>query len=192
MARTKGNTFGYQPVERKNTIMKIETKRLEMKPIQQEDWGLFLALHTDPSVISLCFDPPEIKEVESKFCSRLVPWAPELNSWLCLVIKDKSTGTPIGITGFHVDQNIAEVGYLLLPEFHGKQYGTESLLALLDWAELNYKFKEFKAVVTEGNIGSERVLVKCGFKLDNIVHEAYEIGGQKYADHVYRRISEDC
>ncbi len=41
------------------------------------------------------------------------------------------------------------------------------------------------AVVTEGNVGSEKVLAKSGFTLHRIVPDAYEIGGQRYADHVY-------
>lgn len=167
--------------------MRIETTRLKMAPIQRQDWALFEALHSDPAVIALCFDQPEAKELEQKFCARLTPWTPNLDSWLCLVMTDKLTGTPIGITGFIVRENVAEVGYLLLPDFHGNQYGTESLRALLDWADLNYEFAGYKAVVTEGNVGSERILLKCGFILENVVHEAYEIGGRLYADHIYRR-----
>lgn len=41
----------------------------------------------------------------------------------------------------------------------------------------------------EGNIGSEKVLTKSGFVLDKIVPNAYEIGGQLYADHIYQRIN---
>ncbi|MDN3682268.1 GNAT family N-acetyltransferase [Vibrio tapetis subsp. quintayensis] len=167
--------------------MRIETTRLKMAPIQQQDWELFEALHSDPAVIALCFDQPEVKELEQKFCARLTPWTRNLDSWLCLVMTDKSTGTAIGITGFIVRENVAEVGYLLLPEFHGNQYGTESLRALLDWADINHEFAGYKAVVTEGNVGSQRVLLKCGFILENIVDEAYEIGGRLYADHIYRR-----
>ncbi|WP_165773267.1 GNAT family N-acetyltransferase [Zooshikella ganghwensis] len=167
--------------------MEIESKRLKMRPIREADWALFLQLHTDPNVISLCFDEPEIEVIRDKFEARLVTWSPTSNAWLCLVIIDKITDNVMGITGFIVEDNTAHVGYLLLPEFHGKQYGTESLLALLDWAESIDTITHYKAVVTEGNVSSERVLVKCGFQLQSVIPEAYEIGGKLYADHIYTR-----
>ncbi len=40
-------------------------------------------------------------------------------------------------------------------------------------------------MVTEGNLGSEKVLIKSGFTLHNIIPDAYGIGGQMYADHIY-------
>jgi len=51
---------------------------------------------------------------------------------------------------------------------------------------MNCDINEFSAVVTEGNIGSERVLEKCGFTLQRIIPNAYQIGDRMYADHCYR------
>jgi RimJ/RimL family protein N-acetyltransferase len=158
-----------------------------MTPITEKDWPLFLKLHQDPKVISLCFDAMPIEVIKEKFETRLLPWTPNGDKWLCLVITDKLSGEAIGITGFTLVDGIAEVGYLLLPEFHGKQYGTESLSALVEWATATHHISRYNAVVTEGNIGSERVLIKCGFALRNVVENAYEIGGQWYADHHYQR-----
>ncbi len=36
--------------------MKILSDRLMMSPISADDWTLFYELHTNPAVISLCFD----------------------------------------------------------------------------------------------------------------------------------------
>lgn len=167
--------------------MEITTTRLAMSPITQKDWPLFLQLHQEPKVISLCFDAISVEVIKEKFETRLMPWSQKSEEWLCLVITDRSNGKALGITGFSVDEGVAEVGYLLLPEFHGNQFGTESLSALLDWAVDTHQITNYKAVVTEGNIGSERVLIKCGFTLKNVVDNAYEIGGQWYADHHYQR-----
>ncbi|MCU8404495.1 GNAT family N-acetyltransferase, partial [Vibrio vulnificus] len=35
--------------------MEVISERLRMKPLSENDWSLFLQLHTNPSVISLCF-----------------------------------------------------------------------------------------------------------------------------------------
>ncbi|NAX46684.1 GNAT family N-acetyltransferase [Photobacterium halotolerans] len=169
--------------------MNLATQQLVLEPITETDWPLFKALHTIPAVIEKCFDAPSDDEIKAKFHSRLQTWTPESGAWLTLVIKEKASGEKVGITGFFVDQGIAEMGYLLMPEFYGKGYGTESLRAVIQWAEEALGLVLFRAVVTEGNIASERVLEKCGFRLQKKIPEAYEIGGELYADHVYQRAS---
>ena len=133
----------------------------------------------------MCFDEPTSSELKSKFQSRLEPWSPESSDGLCLVLTEQSTGENIGITGFSLQDKTAEVGFMLLPQYQGLGYATESLIAVLEYSKLNLGINDFRAVVTEGNVGSERVLVKSGFTLENVVPEAYEIGGKLYADHVY-------
>ncbi len=165
--------------------MKILSDRLMMSPILADDWTLFYELHTDPAVISLCFDQPTMLEIESKFQSRLEHWTPDSEHWLCLVISELKTGHRVGITGFCLRNGVAEVGFMLLPSFHGNGYGTESLQTVIDYSTKHFGLEGFMAVVTEGNVGSEKVLAKSGFTLHRIVPDAYEIGGQRYADHVY-------
>ncbi|MDO6707547.1 GNAT family N-acetyltransferase [Photobacterium sp. 1_MG-2023] len=166
--------------------MKLETQQLIMAPIREQDWSLFHALHTTSLVIEKCFDAPDEDDLKDKFQGRLQPWAPESGTWLTLTITEKGSGKPVGITGFFVDHGIAEVGYLLMPEFYGKGYGTESLQAVVEWAETQ-GLHQMRAVVTEGNVASERVLEKCGFTLKEKIPLAYEIGGHLYADHIYQR-----
>ncbi|EPW4453947.1 GNAT family N-acetyltransferase, partial [Vibrio vulnificus] len=62
----------------------------------------------------------------------------------------------------------------------------ESLQALINYSMSEFGIDKYSAVVTEGNIGSEKVLTKVGFVLDRIVPQAYEIDGHLYADHVYQ------
>jgi RimJ/RimL family protein N-acetyltransferase len=157
-----------------------------MSPLSKDDWRLFYELHTDPAVIARCFDPPSVLDIESKFHARLADWTVASDHWLCLVISELKTGRNVGITGLCVQNGVAEVGYMLLPSVHGNGYGTESLRALIDYSIKHLGLRRFMAVVTAGNIGSEKVLAKSGFTLHHIVSDAYEIGGQKYADHIYR------
>ncbi|EJG0767647.1 GNAT family N-acetyltransferase [Vibrio parahaemolyticus O5:K30] len=166
--------------------MKVKSERLLMEPISENDWFLFHQLHTDQKVISLCFDQPSMSEIENKFRSRLASWSTDSSHWLCLVVVDSSTGEKIGITGFCVQGNTAEVGFMFLPEYHGLGYGSESLKALIEYSKSKLGINNYSAVVTEGNVGSEKVLSKAGFLLDSIVPNAYEIGGKLYADHIYK------
>ena len=165
--------------------MKIQTDRLEMAQITADDWGLFQALNQDPAVIQLCFDEPSLEEIKQSFESRLPPWNNRSEHWLCLTMTLKETGEKIGVTGFRITDGRAEVGYLILPRYHGQGLGSESLKALITWASEEQGIHSFDAIVTQGNIGSEKVLTKNGFSLKKVVPEAYKIGGKWYADHIY-------
>jgi RimJ/RimL family protein N-acetyltransferase len=166
-------------------FMNIRSERLVMTLLTQQDWPLFQRLHTTPDVIAQCFDEPAEPELLQKFQSRLQPWYKDASHWLCLVIRRLDTGKAIGVTGMCMAEGRAEVGYLLLPRFYGQGFGTESLQALIEWAANTQVVSRFKAVVTEGNIASERVLQKAGFKLVEMVPEAHSISGKCYADHIY-------
>lgn len=164
----------------------INTPRLSMRQITEQDWPLFLRLHTETQVIETCFDQPSFDDIRTKFDSRLPRWSVASGAWLCLVITDVATSTDVGITGFDYDGRTAEVGYLLLPAYFGKGYATESLQGLITWARRVHLISTFQGIVTEGNLASEQVLGKCGFKLHEVIPQAYSIGGVLYADRVYK------
>lgn len=165
--------------------MIIRSARLEMMPLTLVDWPLFYTLHNTPEVIAQCFDPVDDAVLQQKFQQRLVPWHKEAEHWQCLVIRQHDTGEALGVTGMCFSQGRAEVGYLLLPAFYGQGFGSESLQALTQWAVSSQNITKFKAVVTEGNVASERLLQKIGFQLVEKVPDAHSIGGKRYADHIY-------
>lgn len=167
----------------------IETEKLTMAQIQEADWALFERLHQDDDVIRYAFDKPSVDEIRERFESRLPQWSWPSAHWLCLVIREKLTQQAIGITGLCISEEHdkhVEVGYLLLPEFHGQGYGTESLIALIDHMTCHFPIDTVNAIVTDGNIASCRVLTKAGFKLAEREKNAYKIGDQFYDDLIYR------
>ncbi|PKH04882.1 GNAT family N-acetyltransferase [Moritella sp. Urea-trap-13] len=166
--------------------MSITTPRLTMRQISESDWPLFLRLHTEARVIDRCFDQPSIDDIRAKFASRLPPWSVTSGAWLCLVIIDSEANQAVGITGFDYDGCSAEVGYLLLPEYFSQGYATESLQGVIAWAIRVHLMSIFQGIVTEGNHNSEKVLKKCGFKLHEVIADAYCIGDVLYADRIYK------
>ena len=172
-------------VTKESSSMEIVTDRLKMTQITDKDWELFESLHRDPAVISLCFDEPSTSEINEKFESRLSQWSKASENWLCFTMTVLETGEKIGVTGFHLVDGVTDVGYLILPQYHGLGFGTESLRALINWAFNEHAITAFSAVVTEGNVGSEKVLTKSGFSLKEVIPNAYKIGGKLYADRIY-------
>lgn len=166
----------------------IETNQLSMVQIKEADWALFERLNQEEDVIRYAFDKPSTEEIRERFESRLPTWSWPSAHWLCLVIREKKSGTPIGVTGLCLSEDQtthAEVGYLLLPEFHGKGYGTESLIGLIDFMSENFPLERVNAIVTDGNIASCKVLEKAGFALTEREKDAYMIGGKYYDDLIY-------
>ncbi|WP_460861384.1 GNAT family N-acetyltransferase [Rheinheimera gaetbuli] len=81
-------------------MIEIETSRLLIKPLQQQQWPLFLRLHSDAQIVALCFDVPGEREIRQKFASRLQSWTPDNDHWLGLVVTDKASGAELGVSGF--------------------------------------------------------------------------------------------
>ncbi len=165
----------------------IESQRLRMSQIRSDHWSLFLRLHQDKAVIRYAFDRPEVEEIRMRFDARLPEWNWGDEHWLCLVISDKFSGQWLGVTGLQIseDGSSVEIGYLLLEEFHGKGFGTESLLALVNHIEHYFPVMEIRAIVTEGNLACCRILEKAHFKLENTEPLAFQIGGEWYDDLIY-------
>ncbi|KJY72546.1 acetyltransferase [Vibrio coralliilyticus] len=171
-------------------MIEIASPRLSMRQITETDWPLFLRLHQEEEVIRYAFDQPELDDIRQRFESRLPVWEWGSGHWLCLVIRDSQNNQPIGVTGLCIEDesdDSVEIGYLLLPEFHGKGIGTESLLALIAHVKSSLPaVKNINAIVTDGNLASCKVLEKAGFELVEREENAYRIGGKLYDDLIYR------
>ena len=165
--------------------MQLFTARLAMRPLQSSDWPLFLQLHQNPTVIRYCYDMPSEAFVRSRFEQRLKSWDITSTHPLCLVVFDKQSNEPMGVTGFTYELEQAELGYLFLPAYYNQGFASESLRAVIEWAWQQCGITQFKAVVTKGNIGSEKVLQKCGLTLTGINTQAHTINNTRYDDLIY-------
>ena len=63
-----------------------------------------------------------------------------------------------------VSGDSVELGYALLPAFHGQGYATEALGALIE-VLFAFGFRQVIAGAFEDNAASIRVMVKCGMQL---------------------------
>lgn len=152
----------------------LTTDRLTCRPIVSHDWPFFLALQRYPSVMRYVADARSEKQIRDAFDARLPAWQPGAAHWLCLVVCDTATQTPLGVTGYiQHDEGSAEVGFLLAAEAQGKGYGMESLRAVCDYAFTTGGLRRLTACVTEGNQASRRLLEKTGFVLEGTLRESY-------------------
>lgn len=156
--------------------------------IMQTDWPFFKGLYMNNDVMRFISDPMPEDKIKESFGSRLPAWDIMSHHWLCFVIRDVDGNTPMGLTGLKIvsegGRRIAEVGYMISPEFSGKSLATRSLTRLISLPEL-VPLNEFCAVVTDGNTASEVVLKKNGFILTEVIENNYVIGNKTFDDHIY-------
>lgn len=167
-------------------MLALRTEQLYFRTLVESDWPLFLRLHTEPQTMQFVFGDIAEEQIRKGFDHRLPAWTPQSEHWLCLVVIHEASQQELGASGFRIlSPGHAEVGTLLLPEFQGKGFGTESRKAIIDYAAA-IGLESLESTVTDGNIASCKVLEKCGFVFERRVPQAYQIGDQWFDDLIYQ------
>lgn len=75
----------------------------------------------------------------------------------------------VGLIGYKGLKNRSvEVGYYIAPYYRRQNYGYRALISIIEWTEKTKKVDRITATrVLSTNIGSQKVLEKCGFDLDD-------------------------
>lgn len=167
--------------------MHFHSERLEYRQVTEDDWPFFLALHQDPRVMRYITDARSADAIRREtFEVRLPRWELGSQHWLCLVMRERASGEPVGVTGF-IDRGdgVAEVGFLLAAAFHGKGYGTEQLRAVCRLAFDTAGRRKLTATVTAGNAASRAVLERAGFRQEGTLRESYFLAGSWQDDWLF-------
>ena len=156
----------------KDTILKIfkripalETERLVLRKIKVSDYSDMYEYSCNERVTKylLWRAHPDAKYTRDYLSYVQSQYrAGEFYDW-ALIHKD--TNKMIGTCGFaklDIDNNSAEIGYVINPDFWGKGYATEAVKRVIDFgfSELNLHRIEARYIV--GNDISRRVMEKCG------------------------------
>lgn len=85
----------------------------------------------------------------------------------------KGTDKIIGTIGYNkvIENHKGRIGYDLLPEYWGKGYMTELLERIIKYGFENYTIERIEAEVMLGNVGSEKLLEKVGFKKEGVLKQ---------------------
>ncbi len=140
-----------------------------------------------PMKVSDCFDMYDYAKRQS--VTRYLTWSPHYDieytkeylqyivnhyrlgdfyDW-AVVLRDEGRmiGT-CGFTRFHFQNDAAEVGYVLNPDYHGKGYATEAVRAVLSFGFENLHLHRIEAKYIVGNDASRKVMEKCGMKFEGV------------------------
>ncbi|MBR5289300.1 MAG: GNAT family N-acetyltransferase [Clostridia bacterium] len=142
--------------------MRLETKRLILRPIEESDMEQLLALLKNDVIKQTYMIPDFSTEEEAlRLARRFMALSQGEEK---LVVGIALDGRLIGfLNETEKTAEEIEVGYALHPDFHGRGYMTEAFGAVIDHL-LRLGFARVIAGAFEENTASIRVMEKCGMK----------------------------
>lgn len=144
----------------------LETKRLLLRRIDENDIAEVLALRGNPETMK--YIPRLLAKTEEDALAHInmINEKIDTNIGINWGITIKRNSKIIGIIGHYriqPENHRAEIGYMSLPEYHGKGYITEAIKAVVEYGFEQMNLHSVEAIIDPENIASERVLQKNGF-----------------------------
>ncbi|WP_445947514.1 GNAT family N-acetyltransferase [Shewanella sp.] len=169
-------------------MIELYSERLMLRSLLPSDWANFLMINQNKDINAFVRQVETLEQIRIKFEQKLEPWEFESGDWLTLVIEELATGEFVGFSGFNcanLTLRRAEVGYLLSAEHQGKGYATEALQGVIDWGAHAYSIHNFIGLCDVRNLGSAKVMMKCGFKQEGRLRENNKIGESWSDDYLF-------
>ena len=155
----------------------ILTPRLLLRPFTESDRPLILRISSDPDTVKYLYfwgrNGMTPQQDADRFLGHaLKEWArePVTMREYCVILRE--TGQPIGDASVEiVDEDTAEIGWILLPEFRGRGYATEAGEAMMDFGFTEYGKDHVIAHCDDRNLPSSRVMQRLDMRLEHIEKE---------------------
>lgn len=166
--------------------MEIVTERLLLRPWYWEDAETLTQLanhHEIARQLRDRFPHPYLRGDAEQFLSAIA----NDNPVRCFAITEN--GQIRGSVGYVPDagfcRHCAEVGYWVAVDQQGRGLATEAMRALAEHLLMSRRFHRLRAMVLSENIGSMRVLEKCGFVREGVLRDSAIREGKWQDEMVY-------
>ena len=150
----------------------LETERLRLRPLTEEDARFMFELLNDPSFIRNIGDR-KVRTLEGAktYISDGPVASYAKNGFGLYLVELKESHEPMGICGLirRNTLNDVDIGYAFLPKFWSKGYAFEAALAIKEYARDTIGLKRMVAVVDPENQSSIRLLEKLGMRFEKMV-----------------------
>lgn len=144
----------------------LETERLYLRRITKEDVNEIFALRSNKETMKYIPRPLAKTKEDALGHIAIIEEKIENNEAINWAITLKNSPRLIGIIGHYrikPEHFRAEIGYMLLPEHHGKGIITEAIQETVKYGFEIMKLHTIEAIIDPENYASERVLQKSGF-----------------------------
>lgn len=152
----------------------IETADLVLRPFVATDAAALFAYASAPEFAQFVeYDPPAtLAEAQAFLQAVLMSDDPDLFTWAICLPSDPAVVGTVQLSRDRWDS--LSVHYDISHTLYGRGYSTAALQAVLRWALVHLpKVNNFWGDTMAANIGSRRVLEKCGFTLYNTTTEKW-------------------
>lgn len=158
-----------------STFPILTTERLRLREITNDDTeGLIELFSSEESMRFLNF-PPVTNQEEARATVERFAGEYErqeaINWGITLQGDDRLIGN-VGTDKWEKSDRRIDVGWTIVPALWGLGYATEAARAMIGWLFVNLDLHRISADCTDGNIASERVMLKCGFTYEGTWREA--------------------
>ncbi|MCL9808545.1 GNAT family N-acetyltransferase [Flavobacterium luminosum] len=153
-------TFSFLPF----TI--LESERLLLRQITPEDVQEVLELRGNPENMKYIPRPLLKNKEEALDYIKMIQEKIESNEAINWAVTLKPDNKLLGVIGHYRikwEHYRSEIGYMLLPEAHGKGIATEAINLLVDYGFNKMNMHSLEAVIDPENVASAKVLEKNGF-----------------------------
>ena len=177
----------------------IETKRLQFKEFQKEDFPLFASVFTNEEVMRYAWIDAFQKEADcAAFFEEVLENKKKEDKRLIYEygVYNRESGAFMGFACLesasrNEDGGMAELGYFFLPEFWGAGYATETAKRLLQLAFEELGFHKVTARCHEHNKNSENLMRKVGMIKEGELRKARYKKGMWYHEPNYGILREE-
>lgn len=152
-------------------MLYLETERLILRDYKETDFADYYRLKSDDKTMYYLQDIKlsNAQEARADFNMVLEDMKKSDRKFYFLHIELKDSHKQVGSVGYTVTDDtpvgkMVHAGYFIYPEFWGKGYTTEAFKKVLEFAFSENNVYRVSTGCLAENVGSERVMQKCGLK----------------------------
>jgi [ribosomal protein S5]-alanine N-acetyltransferase len=162
-------------------LASLQTERLNLRKVKPSDLDDFYAWASDSEVTAyVTWNAHNSTDETLEFINRILtryqhaqvaPWA----------VVHKESGRMIGLNGFatwEVRHSRAELAYVLNRNYWGQGYMTEASRAIIEYGFTHMALNRIEARCRVPNVGSARVMEKCGMTYEGTLREVAYVKNQ--------------
>jgi RimJ/RimL family protein N-acetyltransferase len=141
---------------------------ISLREIRREDASALQPLASNPAIaLTTRFPSPYPPNGAAEFVERALAQRAAGTHYIFAIVLDGAAIGTCGLMDVNRDLGQAEIGYWLGEPFWGRGFGFAACAWGVAWAFDNLPIQRLVANVVEGNVASEKILRRLGFRLES-------------------------
>ena len=174
--------------------MKLETKRLILRPLSLEDKDDLFEYRSDSETNRYQGWIPKTMEDVEVFIGKISKEINERGTWFQLAIIEKESQKMIGDLGIHFidsEDKQVELGCTLNKDFQNMGFATEALIRVIDYLFRDLNKHRITTSIDPANKSSIRLVERIGFRKEAHFVQPLSVKGEWVDDLVYALIEKE-